>query len=132
MSLLRRKVAFVLAGLVGLPLLALFASFATGFSTWPWQKTQAYADGDLGLHIGASKLDAWNQILKLQRDGVLVQGAGSNNDSRASTTEFTQVNNLDWWSFPTPPCCRCSVDITFENNKVASFGHHCNYAPEGP
>jgi hypothetical protein len=132
MSSLRRKLGLGLTGLAGLSLLALLASAASGFRTWPWQQTQEYADGDLGLRIGASKLDAWNQILKLQREGVLVPGAGSNNDSRASTTEFTQVSSLDWWSFPTPPCCRCSVDITFEGEGLASFKHQCNYAPEGP
>jgi hypothetical protein len=131
MATLRRKLALGLAGLAGFALLTLLASAATGFSTWPWQKNHVYADGDLGIHIGAGKLDVWNQVLKLQRNGVLVPGAGRNNNSRASTTEFTQVNSLDWWSFPTPPCCRCSVDLTFEADDLTSFKRHCNYAPEG-
>ena len=132
MSTLRRRLSLGTLGLAGLVLLALAGSCATGFGTWPWQQTRAYVDGDLGLRIGASKQEAWNRILQLQHEGVLVPGAGSNNDSRASTTEFTQVNSLDRWSFPTPPCCRCSVEITFEGEKLDSFKHHCNYAPEVP
>jgi hypothetical protein len=132
MPTLRRKFTLGLTGLVGLALLTLLASAVTGFSTWPWQKTHVYEDGELGLHIGASRLDVWKQILRLQRKGVLVPGAGRNNNSRASTTDFTQVASLDWWSFPSPPCCRCSVDLTFKNDSLKSFEKHCNYAPEGP
>jgi|GEM_PF-4117905 hypothetical protein len=132
MSPLRRKLVLGLTGLAGIAILALMASAATGFSTWPWQTSQAYADGELGLRIGATKLEVWNRILELQREGVLVPGAGRNNNSRASTTEFTQVDSLDWWSFPIPPCCRCSLDLTFEDESLASFQGHCNYAPEGP
>ena len=132
MSSLRRKVVLGLTGLVSVAVLAVLASAATGFSTWPWQTTEPYADGELGLRIGATKLEVWNRILELQHEGALVPGAGSNNDSRASTTEFTQVDNLDWWSFPTPPCCRCSLELTFEDESLASLHGHCNYAPEVP
>ena len=132
MSPLRRKVAASLGALVGIPLLGLLFSFHTGFSTWPWQKPHPYRDGELGLHIGAKKAEVWERILALQREGLLVPGAGQNNDSRASTTELSQVQSLDLWSFPMPPCCRCTLELTFESSKLTRFKKHCNYAPEGP
>ena len=101
-SPLSRKLVLALVVSAGIAIFGLIASAATGFS------------------------------LELQREGVLVPGAGKNNDFRASTTDFTQVDTLDWWSFPTLPCCRCSLDLTFNAERLASFQRHCNYAPEVP
>ena len=132
MSFLARKLTLAFAGVAGIAVLALIASAATGFSTWPWQTRQAYADGELGLRIGAAKLEVWTRIREMQREGVLVPGAGRNNDHRASTTDFTQVDTLDQWSFPTPPCCRCWLELTFADEGLASFQRRCSYAPEVP
>jgi hypothetical protein len=129
---MRRTIKRGIAALLGVIVVLAIASIVSGFSTWPWQITHLYSDGQLGLGVGASKLDVWNRILTLQDEGRLVRGAGRNNDSRASTTEFSQVSNLDWWSFPVPPCCRCSLDLTFDQGYLKHFEKHCNYAPEGP
>lgn len=118
--------------IVAVLLVLTIASVSTGFSTWPWQVTHAYFDGDLGLNIGATKQEVWERVLEMQREGTLVPLIGENNDSRATTTEFSQVHDLDWWSFPTPPCCRCSVDLAFEQERLRHFERQCNYAPEGP
>ncbi len=126
-----RAIKLALVAVVGMFLILVFASILTDFGTWPWQVTQAYVNGDLGLTIGEPKRVVWARVLELQKEGKLVPGAGLNNDSRASTTEFSQVHDLDWWSFPIPPCCRCSVDLTFDSRTLKSFERHCNYAPEG-
>jgi hypothetical protein len=131
MSAVLRKLAQGLLVLVGVALVALLGSIVTDFSTWPWHTRRTYADGELELHIGATKLDVWNRILEMESEGKLVPQAGTNNDSRASTTEFKQVHDLDWWSFPIPPCCRCSLDLTFVGGKLMQFERYCNYAPEG-
>jgi hypothetical protein len=132
MSSIRRKLTLGIGGLAGVVIVALIWSAATGFGTWPWQTSRSYVDGDLGLRIGATKLVAWTRVLELEQAGILVPGAGTNNDSRASTTEFTQVHDLDRWNFPAPPCCRCALDLTFEGEKLKHFERHCNHAPEGP
>jgi hypothetical protein len=132
MSTIRRRLLLGIVGLAGVVLIAVIWSAATGFGTWPWQTNRPYVDGDLGLRIGATKPDIWSQVLALEGKGILVPGAGGNNDHRASTTEFTQVHDLDWWDFPMPPCCKCSLDLTFKAGKLTHFERHCNYAPEGP
>jgi hypothetical protein len=132
MTSIRRKLALSIVGLAGVLVVALIWSAATDFRTWPWQTTRPYVDGDLGLHIGATKLAAWTRVLELEGAGILVPGTGSNNDHRASTTEFTQVHDLDSWSFATPPCCKCALELRFKGEKLTHFERHCNYAPEGP
>jgi hypothetical protein len=130
--MIRRKLMLGFVGLAGVAVVALICSAITGFDTWPWQTHRPYVDGDLGIRIGTTKLIVWDRLLELERAGILVPGAGSNNDHRASTTEFTQVNDLDWWSFPTPPCCTCALELTFKGEKLTHFERHCNHAPEGP
>ena len=132
MSSFRRKLTLSIEGLAGVAVVALISSAIIGFRTWPWQTRQAYVDGDMGIHIDATKLIVWNRILELEGADILVAGAGSNNDHRASTKTFTQIHDLDWWSFPTSPCCRCTLEFTFNGQKLTHFERHCNYAPEGP
>jgi hypothetical protein len=132
MTSICRKITLGIVGSASVVMVALIWSAATDFGTWPWQTTRLYVDGDLGLHIGATKLVAWTRVLELEGAGILVPGAGTNNDHRASTTEFTQVHNLDSWNFLMPPCCSCSLDMSFEGEKLEHFERHCNYAPEGP
>lgn len=109
----------------------LVLSFATGFRMWPWQRHWTYADGTLGIKLGSTKPDVWARVAQLQSAGVL-DTIGRNNDSRVTTDAFYQVHNLDDWSFVMPPCCRCSLELTFENGLLSSFAKHCNYAPEFP
>jgi|HubBroStandDraft_1064217.scaffolds.fasta_scaffold356267_1 hypothetical protein len=132
MSSNRRKVTLGIVGLAGVAIVALICSAITNFDTWPWQTRRPYVDGDLRIRIGATKQIVWARVLELEGADILVRGAGSNNDHHASTTKFAQVHDLDSWSFPTPPCCRCALDLTFEGEKLKHFERHCNYAPEGP
>jgi hypothetical protein len=132
MSSIRRRLTLGIVGLAGVALVALVCSAITSFGTWPWQTSRPYVDGDLGIRIGATKPIVWTRVLELEGANILVPGAGSNNDHRASTTEFRQVHDLDSWSFPMPPCCKCALDLTFKGEALTHFERHCNYAPEGP
>jgi hypothetical protein len=109
-------------------------SAATDFRTWPWQITRPYVHGDLGLRVGATKPRCLEPSLGAGR--TRHPGSGSREEQRPPRVNErihtgSQVHDLDWWDFPMPPCCKCSLDLSFKAGKLTHFERHCDYAPEG-
>ena len=129
------KLILVIIGIV----LVLFAGFLVysvtqNFDNWPWTTTSVYREGGyLGFEIGEPKRAIFDQVIRNQKAGLLVDllivEPGVNTSAtkykgyRVKPEDFNRVAMTDNWYFGIGGC-NCWGYLDFTNSRLSKITKH--------